>query len=210
MNSVKKNYKSNKVHISLLLLCSAVFIWSLIKPFSYLLWILEAAPVIAGIIVLIATRKKFQFTNLVYILITIAIIMVLIGARYSYERVPLFNWIKEVYGLKRNHYDRLVHFLQGFIGSFALREILIRKFEIKNNRISGILVLCICLALSALYELMEWAGAMIGGSITKDFLGEQGDRWDTQWDMLLAFVGSIIMVAMFYKVHDKHIRKLLE
>lgn len=208
MNHVKGKHKPDKIHIMLLLLCGAVFVWSLIKPFSYLIWILEASPVIAGIILLTTTRKKFQFTNLVYILITTAIIMVLIGAHYSYVRVPLFNWLKELYGLKRNHYDRLAHFWEGFIASFALREILIRKFKLKNNKILGVLVVCICLSLSAMYELIEWAGAMIGGSLTNDFLGEQGDRWDSQWDMLLAFIGSVIMVTMFYKMHDKQIEKI--
>lgn len=208
MNHVKRNHKPDKIHIILLLLCGAVFVWSLIKPFSYLIWILEAAPVVVGIILLIVSRKKFQFTNLVYILITTAIIMVLIGAHYSYVRVPLFNWIKEFYGLKRNHYDRLAHLWEGFIASFALREILIRKFKLKNNKILGVLVVCICLSLSAMYELIEWAGAMMGGSITNDFLGEQGDRWDSQWDMLLAFIGSIIMVTMFYKVHNKQIENI--
>jgi putative membrane protein len=206
MNSVKEKSKPNKIHITLFILFIAVLILSLINPKSYLIWMLEAFPVIGGVIILAVTRKKFEFTNFVYILILIVIIIVLIGAHYTYERVPLFNWIKEVYRLKRNNYDRVGHFLQGFVTAFVAREIIIRKLKLKSGKLSGILVVFICLSLSAFYELIEWIVAVIGGGPANDFLGAQGDKWDSHWDMFLALTGSIIMVTMFYKVHDKYIR----
>jgi putative membrane protein len=208
MHSVKENHNPNKIQIALLILCTAALILSFIKPKDYLTWSLEAFPVIVGVIVLIATRKTFQFTNLVYILISIVIITMLIGAHYTYEREPLFNWIKKVYGLKRNNYDRVGHLLQGFVPAFIVREILVRKFKLMNRKLLGMLVVCICLSISAFYELIEWGAALVGGGKAKDFLGAQGDKWDTHWDMFLALCGAIIMVTMFYKVHDKYIRKV--
>jgi putative membrane protein len=204
MNEVKKDNKPDKIHIILLILATIVFILSAIKPKSYLIWLLEAYPVFIGVIILIFTYKKFQFTNFVYILIFILISIMLIGAHYTYGDVPLFNWIKEIYGLRRNHYDRVGHFVQGLIPAFIVREILIRKLKLKKGIILGILVICICLSLSAFYELMEWGISSLSGA---SFLGLQGDKWDAQWDMLWALTGAILTVSMFYKVHDKYISK---
>lgn len=208
MDNAEKNRKDIKIPAALLILCIAATILSLIKARNYLIWILEAAPVIAGIIILTATRKKFQFTNIVYIFLAFVIIIVLIGAHYTYERVPLFSWLKQIYGMKRNNYDRVGHFLQGFVTAFVAREILVRKFQLRKRKLLAMLVICICLALSAFYELIEWAVAIIGGGPTHDFLGAQGDKWDSHWDMFLALVGSIIMVSAFSKLHDKYIKKL--
>jgi putative membrane protein len=208
MISIKDDNKSNKLHLVLLALCIAATIISLIKPKSYLIWGLEAFPVIIGVVILIVTKKKFQFTNLVYLLILIVSMIMLVGAHYTYERVPLFNWIKEVYGLKRNNYDRVGHLLQGFVAAFVVRELLLRKLMLKKGKLTAALVVCVCLALSSVYELIEWVVALIGGGPTRDFLGAQGDRWDSHWDMFLALLGSTIMVTLFYKVHDNYIRNL--
>lgn len=208
MNGVKENNKPSRIHIILLILVTIVFILSAIKPKSYLVWLLEAFPVFIGVIILIFTYKKFRFTNFVYILNLIQIIIILIGAHYTYGDVPLFNWVKEVYGLSRNHYDRLGHLVQGIIPAFIVREILIRMLKFKKGIILGILVICVCLSISAFYELIEWGVASVSGESADAFLGLQGDKWDTHWDMLLALTGAIITVSIFYKVHDKYISKL--
>ena len=205
MNGVKKDNNPGKIHIILLILATIVFILSAIKPKSYLIWIFEASPVFIGILILIFTYKKFRFTNFVYILSLIPIIIMLIGAHYTYGDVPFFNWVKEVYGLSRNHYDRIGHFVQGFIPAFIVREILIRKLKLKKGIILGILVICICLSFSAFYELIEWGVSSLSG---ESFLGLQGDKWDAHWDMLWALTGAIITVSMFHKVHDKYISEL--
>jgi Predicted membrane protein len=203
MSGAKERNKSSRAHIVLLILFSIVFVLSVIKPKSYFIWFLEAFPVVIGVIILIYTYKKFQFTNLVYILILIQIIIILIGAHYTYGDVPLFNWIKETYGLSRNYYDRMAHLTQGIIPAFIVRELLIRKIKFKKGIILSILVVCICLSISASYELIEWGAASLSGSSADDFLGIQGDKWDTQWDMFCSLIGSIITVVIFSKVHDE-------
>jgi putative membrane protein len=208
MNRYEENNKLNRAHVILLMLFFAALILSVIKPKSYLTWILEAFPIFIGILILIFTYKKFQFTTFVYALILIQIILILIGAHYTYGEVPLFNWIKKAYGLNRNHYDRLVHFIQGFISAFIIRELLVRKLKLKKGIILSLLVVCICLSLSAFYELIEWGVALIAGEKANDFLGFQGDIWDTQWDMFWGLIGSIISVSSFYRIHDRYIDKL--
>lgn len=208
MDNCKENNKLNKTHVILLILFFAALIISVIKPKSYFTWILEAFPIAIGVSILVFTYKKFRFTTFVYILILIQIILILIGAHYTYGDVPLFNWIRKAYGLKRNHYDRFVHFIQSFIAAFIIRELLIRKLKLKKGIILSILVVCICLSISAFYELIEWGIALIAGKMANDFLGFQGDIWDTQWDMFWGLIGSIISVSNFYKIHDRYIDKI--
>lgn len=144
----------------------------------------------------------------VYGLILIHAIILLIGGHYTYAEMHLFNWIKDSFHLSRNYYDRLGHFAQGFIPAFISREILIRKSYLKKGRMLLFIVICICLAISAAYELIEWLVAEVTGSAVDAFLGTQGDVWDTQWDMFLALIGSMSAVFMFCKIHDKCIEKL--
>lgn len=208
MNKINKSNKPTSMHIGLLTLSIIVLVLSFIKPKSYRIWFLEAFPVVLGVLILVYTYKKFRFTNLVYVLILIQIIIILIGAHYTYNDVPLFNRIKEVFGLSRNHYDRLAHVTQGIIPAFIIRELLIRKLKLKRGVILSVLVVSICLSMSAFYELVEWEGALIARNLSDDFLGFQGDKWDTQWDMLYALIGAIITVSIFSKVHDKHINEV--
>ncbi|WP_034869853.1 DUF2238 domain-containing protein [Clostridium lundense] len=205
MNEINKDIK---IHIGLLIMFGLALILSLIRPKSYFIWFLEAAPILIEVIILVITYKKFQFTTFTYILIFFQIILMLIGAHYTYEEVPLFNWIKEAYGLHRNDYDRFGHFFQGFISAFIIRELLIRKLKLKKGAILSILIVCICLSISASYELIEWGTAMILGQSADAFLGLQGDKWDTHWDMLWALIGCIIAVFMFHNIHDKYMDKL--
>lgn len=208
MNKIKQNNKPSRMHIILLILVIIIFILSAIKPKNYFIWILEAFPVIIGVIILIFSYKKFRFTDFVYILNLIPIIIILIGAHYTYGEVPLFNLIKESYGLSRNHYDRLGHLIQGIIPAFIVRELLIRKVKFKKGIILSSLVISVCLSISAFYELIEWGVGSVSGKSADAFLGLQGDKWDTHWDMLYALIGAIITVSIFYKVHDKYINKL--
>ena len=207
MNNSQGYNKIRRIHIILLSIFSAAFIWSLIKPESYLIWCLEAFPMIIGVIILIWLFKRFQFIDFVYVLILIQFIMMLIGAHYTYGKEPFFNWIKETWGLSRNYYDRLGHLVQGIVPAFMVREILIREYKFRRGFMLTIVVILVCLGISASYELIEWGIAAVGGKATEPFLGLQGDDWDTQWDMFCALVGSMITTIIFYKVHDKHIKR---
>jgi len=210
MIKCKQRKKPNRVQIGLMILLIISFILSLIKPKSYFTWSLEAFPVVIAVIILIYTYNKFEFTNFVYVLILIGMVIILIGAHYTYGDVPLFNWIKEKYGLSRNYYDRFGHIIQGIIPAFIIRELLIRKVKFKRGIVLSVLVVCVCLAISAFYEIGEWGAAAVAGNLADDFLGTQGDKWDTQWDMFCALIGAVITVSMFSKVHDKYIRHLKE
>jgi putative membrane protein len=200
--------KSSTIHLLLLLAVIAVFIWSVIKPAGYLTWVLEVSPAVIGLIVVIATYNKFRLTTLSYILIAILAIMMFIGGHYTYSKVPFFNWIKDAFDFKRNHYDRFGHFLKG---SFAIviREILLQKTPLTKGPWLVVIVLSISLAIASLYEMTEWFVSKIthGGKAAKDFLGIQGDMWDSQWDMLLTLVGSILALLIFSKLHDRLLKK---
>ncbi|MFC3884135.1 DUF2238 domain-containing protein [Bacillus songklensis] len=200
--------KSTTIHLFLLLAVIAVFIWSVIKPAGYLTWVLEVSPAVIGLIVVMAAYNKFRLTALSYIIIAILAIMMFIGGHYTYSKVPLFNWIKDVFDFKRNHYDRFGHFLKG---SFAIviREILLRKTPLTTGPWLVVIVLGISLAIAALYEITEWLVSKItkGGKAAKDFLGTQGDIWDAQWDMSFALVGSILALLILSKLHDRLLKK---
>lgn len=205
---VKRNNKSRKLHLILLILFILAYLVSAIKPRSYFIWFYESFPAAVGVLILIFTYKKFRFTSFVYVLILLTTIIMLIGAHYKYDNVPLFGSIKNLYGLKRNYYDRLGHFMQGFVPAFIVREALIRKFKFKKIKMLPIFVVCICLSISAFYEIIEAGIGIISGKSAEEFLGLQGDILDTQWDMLMSLIGSLIAVLIFYKIHDRHIYRL--
>ncbi len=189
----------SKIHRMFLAIFFIVFVWSAIYPKDSFTWFLEVLPAVIGITVIIFTYKKFRFTTFVYGLIVIHAIILLIGGHYTYAEMPLFNWIKDTFHLSRNYYDRLGHFAQGFIPAFISREILIRKSYLKKGKMLLFIVICICLAISAAYELIEWLVAEATGSAADAFLGTQGDVWDTQWDMFLALIGSCQLYLCFLK-----------
>lgn len=202
-----KRDKSKTVHLFLLLFVTGVFIWSCIKPSGYLTWTMEVLPAVVIIIIAITTYNKFRLTTLSYIVIAILSIIMFVGGHYTYSKVPLFNWIKEVYDLNRNYYDRFGHFLKGML-AIVIREVLIRTSPIgKGNWLIGV-TLSISLSIAALYEIIEWLVSKItkGGKASKDFLGTQGDIWDTQWDMSLSLVGSIVALLIFSKLHTKMLK----
>jgi len=197
-----------KIHIILLLIVFAVFVWSAIKPVGYGIWTMEVLPAVAGLLVVIALYKNFQLTTLSYLIIAILSIFTFIGGHYTYSEVPLFNWIKDDFHFERNHYDRFGHFLKGLL-IIVIREFLIRTSSLPKGKWITFLSLSVALAIAALYEIIEWLVSVIthGGKASKDFLGTQGDIWDSQWDMSLTLAGSIIAMVLLSSLHNKYLMK---
>ncbi len=190
---------------TLLFLLVALLVWSGINPKEYFTWFLEVLPAVVGILVLLITFKKFRFTNLVYILIFFQCAILIIGGHYTYAEVPLFDWIRDTFHQSRNNYDKLGHFAQGFVPVMIARELLIRKEVILKRNWLSFIVVCIALAISAVYELIEWAVSVLSGEGGDSFLGTQGYIWDTQSDMLFALMGAIVALLTLSKIHDKQI-----
>lgn len=185
-----------------------IFIWSAIHPHDYFTWILEVIPAIIGAVILAATYRRFRFTPLVYTLIAIHMVILMIGGHYTYAEVPIGNWIRDQFGLSRNHYDRVGHFAQGFVPAMIAREVLLRLNVLKRGAWLFGLVVSGCLGFSALYELFEWAVSALTGSAGDAFLGTQGDVFDTQKDMAMALVGAITALLLLSKKHDQQLRRL--
>lgn len=201
--NILKIIDNKKLPLNILILFIIMLIVSFIKPYSLGICFAESTPAVIGATVLLLTYKKFKFTNFTYILWFILSIFILIGAHFSYAKMPLFNWLKVVFHLHRNHYDRLGHFMQGLIPSIIIREILLRKTKLKRGKVLNLIIICICLAISASYELIEWAIVLITKIEPEIVLSTQGDIWDTQWDMLCALLGSILGLITLSKIHDK-------
>ncbi|MBI2151274.1 DUF2238 domain-containing protein [Candidatus Woesearchaeota archaeon] len=191
------------------LFVASFLIWSLINPKDYFVWFLEVVPALIGITILAIIYPKFKFTNLIYIFVALHSIILIVGGHYTYAENPLFNWIRDYFGLSRNYYDRLGHLAQGFFPAIILREFLLRKTKLERGKMLFFLVVCMVLALSASYEIFEWLTAITTSPGTGDaFLGTQGDVWDTQWDMFLALIGAIASLLIFSKYHDKLLRRV--
>ena len=189
-----------------LLVFAAVLLWSAINPADYFTWFLEVLPAIIGLLVLLATRKSFPLTPLVYGLILVHCVILMVGGHYTYAEVPLFDWIRDSFGLARNNYDKVGHFAQGFIPAMVAREILIRKKVVLVRSWLAFLVVCFCLAFSAFYELIEWAVALASGESAEAFHGTQGYVWDTQSDMGFALVGAVSALLFLSRQHDRQLR----
>lgn len=187
----------------------AVLIWSGIEPKDRLTWVLEAGPAIIGLLVMAKTRQSFPLTPLLYFWILLHCVVLMVGAKYTYAEVPLFDWISEVFSWERNNYDKLGHFMQGFVPALIAREILLRKEVVSENGWRNFIVLSICLAFSAFYELIEWWAALLIGEDADAFLGTQGYVWDTQSDMGLALLGATCCLLVMQKEHDRQIKRLV-
>lgn len=194
---------NNRLILLWLSVFSLVLIWSAIKPRDYFTWFLEVLPALLGLIILIVTYRRFRFTELAYWLMLIHAIILMVGGHYTYAEMPLFNWLRDILNLGRNHYDKVGHFAQGFIPAIITREILVRKSPVKEGNWLFIIVVSICLALSAFYEFIEWWVAEISGTAAEAFLGTQGYVWDTQSDMFLAFIGAVTALSLLGKAHDR-------
>lgn len=189
----------------LLLLVLAILAWSLVKPHDNATWLMEALPVLIAIPLLMVTCGSFRLTRLAYYLIAFHAIILLVGAHYTYARVPVGNWAADLLELNRNHYDRFAHIVQGFVPAILAREILIRFDVVRSSGWLFFLVCCFCLAFSALYEIIEWQTAVWGGDSSLDFLGVQGDIWDAQWDMTLALAGAVLGQISLAGVHSRQL-----
>jgi putative membrane protein len=183
-------------------------VWSGIYPKDYLTWALEVSPAVIGFIVLVATYRSFPLTPLLYTLILIHCIVLMVGGHYTYAEVPLFEYLKPILGFERNNFDKLGHFLQGFVPALIAREILVRKAVIDSSKWRNFFIVCFCLAFSALYELIEWAVAIVSETAADAFLGTQGYIWDTQSDMAFALVGAIAALALLGHIHDRQVRNI--
>lgn len=186
----------------------AVLVWSGIRPFDRATWIMEIAPVVIALPVLWATRQRFPLTTVLYVLIFLHAIVLMVGGAYTYARVPLGFEVAEWFGWQRNPYDRFGHFFQGFVPALAAREILLRGRYVQGRRMLAFIVACIALAISASYELIEWAAALALGQGADEFLGTQGDPWDTQSDMFMALIGALTALATLSGLHDRQLRDL--
>ncbi|HUW29439.1 MAG TPA: DUF2238 domain-containing protein [Sulfuriferula sp.] len=192
----------------LLIATLGVLAWSGIHPYDYFTWLLEVAPVLIALPLLIATRKTFPLTPLVYVLIALHCAILMVGGHYTYAQVPLFNWLRETFDLARNHYDRVGHFAQGLVPALVAREILLRRTPLQRGKMLFFLVVCVCLAISATYEMIEWGVAEASGSNAVAFLATQGDIWDTQKDIAWALLGSVLGQLGLARLHDRQLRAL--
>jgi len=197
----------SRTHLVLLLMVVLVIAWSAWRPHDWFTWWLEVSPGLAGIVILLATYRRFRLTTLCYTLIALHICVLCVGGHYTYARVPLFDWLRPIFGWQRNNYDRLGHLMQGFVPAIIAREVVIRLEVVRRKNWIPFLVVSICLAISAFYELIEWWTALISGNAASDFLGSQGDVWDTQSDMFLALVGAICALLFLSYVHDRALEK---
>lgn len=181
-----------------------------IAPYDRLTWVMEVLPVLIAAPILIATRTRLPLTQLVYVLIAIHGLILIYGGAYTYARVPAGFWLQELLGFARNPYDRIGHFAQGFVPAMVARELLLCVFRIEGRKILNFLVICVALAISAFYELIEWWAALVMGGTAEEFLGTQGDVWDTQWDMFLALTGAILALLVLSRWHDRQLSRQIK
>ena len=192
---------------ALLVVAYAFSAW---QPFDVATWWMEVLPVFLAFPVVMVVHARVGLTPLALRLLAFEALVVALGAHYSYARVPLGFWVGDLLGLVRNHYDRFAHVMQGVVPTLAMRELLIRTTPLPRGRWMFWIVLSICLAMSASYELIEWGAAVLFGDGATEFLGTQGDPWDTQWDMFLALCGCIVTQLTVSRLHDRQIRALDE
>jgi putative membrane protein len=196
---------SLRLHIALGLACLAVLAWSGWMPKDRFTWFLEVAPAIVAAALIAALCPRWRFTPLVLVLIAIHAAILMVGGKYTYAEVPLFNMLRDELGLARNYYDRVGHVAQGFVPALVAREILLRHGVLRRGAWLFFIVASICLAISATYEFIEWWVAVGTGEAAEAFLGSQGDVWDTQWDMFMALCGAVAAQLLFARVHDRQL-----
>lgn len=182
--------------------------WSGWHPYDRATWLMEVFPIFVVAPLLIATYSRFPLTNLLYLCTFVHAVILLVGGAYTYARVPFGFQIAEVLGLHRNPYDKIGHFAQGFVPALAAREILLRGGHVRAGKMLTFLVVCVVLAISATYELVEWGAAAALGQGADEFLGTQGDPWDTQSDMFFALIGAAVALATLTPTHDRQIQRL--
>ncbi len=185
-----------------------VLLWSGIRPYDALTWLLEVGPVLIGIPILLLTYRSRRLSPLLYRLLFIHAVILIVGGHYTYARVPAGFWLQDAFDLARNHYDRLGHIAQGFVPAILAREILLRATPLRRGAWLSFIVISICLGFSALYELIEWAAALVSEEAAQSFLGTQGDNWDTQWDMFMALCGAVASLILMSEQHDRSLQRI--
>ncbi|HKP10464.1 MAG TPA: DUF2238 domain-containing protein [Blastocatellia bacterium] len=196
-----------RFHVALLASFAVILVWSVIRPKEMFTWFLESFPAMIGAVILLATYRRFELTTLVYVLIWLHAIILVVGGHYTYAEVPLGDWVRDTFHLSRNHYDRVGHFAQGFVPAMIAREFLLRKSPLKRGKLLAYVVVSICLAISAAYELLEFGVSVLTGSAGDAFLGTQGDVWDTQKDMLMALIGAVTALLALSRLHDHQLAR---
>jgi putative membrane protein len=192
----------------LLAVAAVALVASGINPYDRMTWLMEVFPVLIGAPILIATYRRFPLTPFLYRLLLLHALILMLGGHYTYARVPPGEWVRNLFELSRNHYDRLGHFAQGFVPAILARELLLRRSPLVRGAWLFFIVVSICLAFSALYEMIEWWSALLGGEAAESFLGTQGDVWDTQWDMFIALIGAIAAQLLLARGHDRALGRL--
>lgn len=192
----------------LALLVAALLVWSRVHPHDPATWWMEVAPVLIAAPILFATHKRFPLTPLVAVLIALHCSILIVGGHYTYAEVPAGFWVRDALGWTRNPYDRLGHFAQGFVPAMVAREILLRASPLSRGKWLFFLVTCVCLAISACYEFIEWGAAVSTGEAATAFLGTQGDVWDTQWDMFMALIGALTAQLLLARLHDRQLARI--
>ena len=195
-------------NLILLAVVLCALIMSGIAPYDRLTWLLEIAPVLIIVPILLASYARFPLTRMLYWLIALHALILILGGHYTYARVPLGAWMQDAFGFARNHYDRIGHLAQGFIPAMAAREILLRRSPLHRGKWLFFIVTSICLAISACYEFIEWWSALLSEEAAQAFLGTQGDHWDTQWDMFLAFNGAMLAQLLLGRFQDRQLSRL--
>jgi putative membrane protein len=201
---------TGRERLGLLVVGAVLLVVSGIGPRDRITWLLEVAPILITAPILIATAARFPLTPLAYRLIFLHAIILMVGGHYTYAEVPSGFWLRDLLHLARNPYDRVGHFAQGFVPAVVAREFLLRRSPLRPGVLLVFLVLCVCLAVSALYELAEWWAALIGGESAQAFLGTQGDQWDTQWDMFTALIGAAAALLLLPRLQDRQIARIEE
>ena len=200
--------RRDRLNAVLAALVVAALVVSGIAPHDRLTWLMEVAPVLIALPLLILTRHSYPLTALLAVLIALHALVLIVGGTYTYAHVPFGFWLQDVLGSARNPYDKIGHFMQGFVPALIAREILIRGRHVAGRRMTAFLCICIAMAISASYELIEWAAALSMGQGADEFLGTQGDPWDTQSDMFMALIGAICAIAALSKWHDRQLASL--
>ena len=192
-----------RAHAAMVALFFGVLAWSGYRPHDTFTWVLEVTPAVLGLALSAALWNRFRFTDFIYWWITLHCIVLMVGGKYTYAEMPAFNWLRDEFGLARNYYDRLGHFMQGFVPALIAREVLLRLGVIARPRWVNPIILAIVLAFSAFYEFIEWWVALATGESATAFLGTQGDPWDTQWDMFMCTLGACLSLLLLSGVHDR-------
>jgi len=200
--------RGSRYPLALLVLGAILLAASAVNAYSLGTWTMEVFPIFIALPILVGMHRRFPLTPLVYTLILVHACILMVGGHYTYARVPLGFWMQRTFHFARNHYDRIGHFAQGFVPALVAREVLLGRTPLRRGGWLFYIVCSICLAISACYEFIEWGAAEMGGAKADDFLGSQGDPWDTQWDMLFALIGSIVAQVTLARVQDRQLTEI--